>query len=311
AGVYWQLLAGTLALLAWLALAPYTPLADLAFCFFLGSVVDIAFNANPLIKLDGYYFLSQWLRLPNLMDRACEWRRGFWRRVVFGERNEAAARFNRREQAILAVFGLLSFIYTVALRLFIVILVSSYLIDWRPLPGLLLTLALALFYARRRLRQSVEAAISALRGMVAGAKRLFTMRPVQMETNMTVQDQIAQTSSSRDSGKSGGGREPSRWRRRLGPLAIALFIILILCMAWNASVGAYGIPHRVPHCARRRQPCRRRHRRARHILSGGHRCSAIRGGVAPGQDLGGRFATRPDTQALRGRHCAAKRAGKG
>jgi multidrug resistance efflux pump len=246
AGIYWQLLAGTLALLAWLALAPYTPPADLAFCFFLGSVVDIAFNANPLIKLDGYYFLSQWLRLPNLMDRASEWCRGFWRRLVFGERNEAAARFSRREQAILAVFGLLSFVYTVALRLFIVIFVSSYLIGWSPLPGLLLTLALALFYARRPLAQSIAAAVPALRGMVAGAKRLFSKGPVQMEANMAAQDQTAQTSSSRDSGRINAGRKPPRWRRRLGPLAIVLLIILILCMPWNASVGAYGSLVAVP-----------------------------------------------------------------
>ncbi|HEX2488015.1 MAG TPA: hypothetical protein VHR27_01355, partial [Blastocatellia bacterium] len=127
AGVYWQLLAGTLALLAWMTLAPYTPLADLAFCFFLGSVMDVAFNGNPLIKLDGYYFLSQWLRLPNLMDRAREWWRGSLRLLVFNEPNKAAARFSRREQAILAAFGLLSFVYTVALRLFIVIFLGSYL----------------------------------------------------------------------------------------------------------------------------------------------------------------------------------------
>src|SRR5262249_50305700 len=183
-----------------------------------------------------------WLRLPNLMDRACEWRRSFWRRLVFGERNEAAARFSRREQAILAVVGLLSFVYTVALRLFIVIFAGSYLIAWRPLPGLLLTLALALFYARRPLRQSVAAAVYALRGMVAGAKRVFSKRLVQMEANMAAQDQIAQTSSSKDPGRIDAGREPSRWRRRLVPPAIALLIILIFCMPWNASVGAYGSP---------------------------------------------------------------------
>ena len=85
AGVYWQLLVGTLALLAWLALAPYTLPADLAFTFFCGSVLDVVFNGNPLIKLDGYYFLSQWLRLPNLMDRAREWWRGSLRRFVFGD----------------------------------------------------------------------------------------------------------------------------------------------------------------------------------------------------------------------------------
>ena len=246
AGVYWQLLVGTLALLAWLALAPYTLLADLAFIFFCGSVLDVAFNGNPLIKLDGYYFLSQWLRLPNLMDRARAWWRGSLRRIVFGARNEAAARFSRREQAILAAFGLLSFVYTVALRLFIVIFLGSYLIDWFHLPGLLLTVALALFYARRPLRQSIAAAVSALRAMAADFKRLFSKRPIRMEANMATQDQTTQTPASGDSGEINAGRKSSRWRRRLVPLAIALFIVLILCLPWNASVGAYGALIAVP-----------------------------------------------------------------
>jgi putative peptide zinc metalloprotease protein len=237
AGVYWQLLAGTLALLAWMTLAPYTPLADLAFCFFLGSVMDVAFNGNPLIKLDGYYFLSQWLRLPNLMDRAREWWRGSLRLLVFNEPNEAAARFSRREQAILAAFGLLSFVYTVALRLFIVIFLGSYLIDWFYLPGLLLTLTLAFFYARRPLRRLMAVAVSALRAIVRNSR---------MEANMETQDQTAQTQSSGDSGEINTGQKSSRWRRRLVPLAVALFIVLILCMPWNASIGAYGALIAVP-----------------------------------------------------------------
>jgi putative peptide zinc metalloprotease protein len=237
AGVYWQLLAGTLALLAWLTLAPYTPLADLAFCFFLGSVMDVAFNGNPLIKLDGYYFLSQWLRLPNLMDRAGEWRRGFLRRIVFGERNEASARFTKRERQILAAYGLLSFVYTVALRLFIVIFLGSYLIDWFHLPGLLLTIVLALFYARRPLGQSIVGAVSALRAIVRNSR---------MEANMATQDQTTQTPSSGDGGEIGAGQKHSRLRRRLVPLAFALLIVLILCLPWNASVGAYGALIAVP-----------------------------------------------------------------
>src|SRR5215475_3060815 len=237
AGVYWQLMVRTVALLAWLTLAPYTALADLAFCFFLGSVTDVAFNGNPLIKLDGYYFLSQWLRFPNLMDRAGEWRRGFLRRIVFGERNEASARFTKRERLILAAYGSLSFVYTVALRLFIVVFLGSYLIDWFHLPGLLLTIALTLFYARRPLGQSIVAAVSALRAI---------LRNSRMEANMATQDQTTQTPSSGDGGEIGAGQKPSRLRRRLVPLAFALLIVLILCLPWNASVGAYGALIAVP-----------------------------------------------------------------
>jgi multidrug resistance efflux pump len=276
AGVYWQLLVGTLSLLAWLLLAPYTPLADLAFIVFCGSVLDVIFNGNPLIKLDGYYFLSQWLRLPNLMDRARDWRKGLLRRIVFGYPNEAAARFGRREQAILAVFGALSFIYTLGLKCFIVIFIGSYLTDWFHLPGLLLTAALALLYIWRPLRELTAATISALRAITqnarrvstaSGSERSFYQRIVQratlatarctdsrMEANMAIQDRTTKALSSGDPGGisagqktvGAGGRVPSSWRRRLVPLAIAMFIVLVLCLPWNASVGAYGALVAVP-----------------------------------------------------------------
>src|SRR5262245_5326978 len=159
AGVYWQLMVGTLALLAWFALAPYTLLADVAFTFFCGSVLDVAFNGNPLIKLDGYYFLSQWLRLPNLMDRSRAYWRGLLRRIVFGERNEEAARFSRRERATLVAFGLVSFLYTTALMVFIVVYVGGYLIDWFHLAGLAGAVGIALFYVRLPFRRLIAALV--------------------------------------------------------------------------------------------------------------------------------------------------------
>jgi hypothetical protein len=53
AGVYWQVLVGVIGLLAWFLFAPYTLMADVAFIFFLSSVVDVVFNANPL-SLTGF-----------------------------------------------------------------------------------------------------------------------------------------------------------------------------------------------------------------------------------------------------------------
>ncbi len=147
---------------------------------------------------------------------------------------------------ILAAYGLLSFVYTLALRLFIVIFLGSYLIDWFHLPGLLLTLALALFYARRSLRQPIAATISALRAMAADFKRLLSMRPIRMEAKMADQDQTTQISSSGNSDEINARKKSLRWRRRLVPLTITLFILLILCLPWNASVGAYGALIAVP-----------------------------------------------------------------
>ena len=220
AGVYWQLLVGTLALLAWLMLAPYTLPADLAFIFFCGSVLDVAFNANPLIKLDGYYFLSQWLGMPNLMERARTWWRECLRRIVGGEARASSARFTRREQMMLAAFGSLSFMYTVVLRCFIVSVVGAALIEWFHLPGLLLAAVLALFFLRRMLAAILAKLRNLLRTYANG--------------NMKTDAQNPQVTAS------------GQWRRRMIPLAIVLLVMVVLCLPWNASVGNYGTLFAIP-----------------------------------------------------------------
>ena len=34
------------------------------------SVSTVVFNANPLMRFDGYYVLADWLEIPNLRERA-------------------------------------------------------------------------------------------------------------------------------------------------------------------------------------------------------------------------------------------------
>jgi putative peptide zinc metalloprotease protein len=232
AGVYWQMLVGTLALLAWFIFVPYTLLADLAFAFFLGSVVDVIFNANPLIKLDGYYFVSQWLRLPNLMDRSRAYWRGLLKQILFGEENVAAQQWSKRERTIYTVFGLLSFVYTVGLRTFIVFYVGSYLADWFHFMGLLLAALLALFYMRHPLRQLCSAAISMTGRMYVS---LFEKRGEE-----------TMASDKQETSAESVGTQRKLWRRRLVPLTIGLVIMLILCLPWNASVGNYGTLVAIP-----------------------------------------------------------------
>ncbi|MFN0121599.1 MAG: efflux RND transporter periplasmic adaptor subunit [Blastocatellia bacterium] len=208
AGVYWQVLVGTVALLAWFLLVPYTLLSDVAFIVFLGGVVDVIFNANPLIKLDGYYFLSQWLRLPNLLDRSRAYWRGLLKRLLGGEPNAAAVKWSQRERVIYGVYGLVSFVYSVSLRVVILYIAGNYLMDSFHLLGLFLTVGLALIYARHWLKQLWTAA----------AQRIARVR--QMDTNQKT--------------------KPARRLRRLIPLTIALLIILVLLLPWRASVGNYG-----------------------------------------------------------------------
>jgi multidrug resistance efflux pump len=255
AGVYWQLLVGTTALLAWFIVAPHTLLSDLAFIFFFGSVLNLVFNANPLIKLDGYYFLSQWLRLPNLMDRSRAYWRSLWRQVALGERDETAARYSWRERAIYAMFGLLSSLYTVALALLIVRYVGAYLIDSFYLLGLLLSGGVALLFARRPLRQLISAASAMVTRIPGTTSDPATEHPPASPpaSDRAPGDQAAAPPATRSAGEGGSekktaGREtkPRGWRRRLVPLTLLLLVAAALLMPWQASVGSYGTLIAIP-----------------------------------------------------------------
>ena len=241
AGVYWQVLVGTLGLLAWLFLAPHTLPADVAFCFFLGGVLDVFFNANPLIKLDGYYFLSQWLRLPNLMDRSRAYWRGLLRRLLFGERDNDGARWGRRERAIYATFGLLSFLYTVALVLIIVRYLGEYLINRFHLPGLLLTFGIALIYVWRPLKIMINTLATLCSRAKSLPRSLLQVLTSRSEGDMAT-DNSTKISGERESEKA---KRPY-WRRRLAPLTITVLIAAVLLMPWSASIGAYGTITAIP-----------------------------------------------------------------
>jgi putative peptide zinc metalloprotease protein len=80
AGVATDLLVAALAALLWAALGPGW-LSDRAFdLVVICGVSSLLFNLNPLVKLDGYYVLSDLAGLPNLLARA----QAALGRLVFG-----------------------------------------------------------------------------------------------------------------------------------------------------------------------------------------------------------------------------------
>jgi len=49
----------------------------------IASVSTVLFNANPLLRYDGYYMLSDWLEIPNLRYRSTEYTLGLIKRHLF------------------------------------------------------------------------------------------------------------------------------------------------------------------------------------------------------------------------------------
>jgi len=71
AGSWIQLVLASLAAVVWWAANPGTLVSQVAFAAVLiGGVTTVLMNLNPLIPLDGYYALSDYLEVPNLRQRA-------------------------------------------------------------------------------------------------------------------------------------------------------------------------------------------------------------------------------------------------
>lgn len=105
AGPFSGFFLGGLASLA-LLVSPATPWAGAAYQF-ASFCCGISFlNLNPLLKLDGYYILMDWLEMPMLRERAL--------RFVQGELGRKLLRKEPfgREERVFTIFGLLSLGWT-------------------------------------------------------------------------------------------------------------------------------------------------------------------------------------------------------
>ena len=97
-------LAGFSAVVVWVL--PQGLVATVFFKLAVAAYLTNLLNLMPLLLLDGYWILEQWLEIPQLRERALAFVSGpFWR-LVWSRR-----RLSRRE-LFFAIFGILSGIYT-------------------------------------------------------------------------------------------------------------------------------------------------------------------------------------------------------
>ncbi len=71
AGIYVELVIAAAATFVWWYTPAYPFVNNVALALMvLCSVSTVVFNANPLMRFDGYYILADWLEIPNLREKA-------------------------------------------------------------------------------------------------------------------------------------------------------------------------------------------------------------------------------------------------
>ena len=120
-----EIFVAALATFVW-AKTSFGVLHNLAYnIMFIASVSTIIFNANPLLRFDGYYILSDLLEIPNLSQNASMEVRHWWERYVFGVRASQSPARTRGEAVRLGIFGIASSIYRVIVFAGVLLIVAD------------------------------------------------------------------------------------------------------------------------------------------------------------------------------------------
>ncbi len=154
-GAYFQVLLGAVGVLGWRVTTVDTLPNQLFWLVAVVSLFNVLFNFNPLIKLDGYYLLSDGLGIPNLRFRAFRW----MGHRLFGRDWPYVEPPTRRERRIYWFYGMAAVVYSVFLIGYLAVVSLTFVVDrWRG-PGLLLYLFLAAVMFRRPIGRATRAAV--------------------------------------------------------------------------------------------------------------------------------------------------------
>jgi len=173
AGMLVEVFVAALAFFAWLLLEPGM-LRSVAYdMLVVGSVTTVVFNANPLLRYDGYYVLADLIEIPNLGNRANAYWQYLLRRKAFGIGSTRAPPSSKAERRWFLGYAPAAFAY----RLFVTISIAWFvgqqyffvgvlLAVWAVVSGLLWPLGKGM----ARLWSDPQASSRALRvwGVVAG-----------------------------------------------------------------------------------------------------------------------------------------------
>ncbi len=134
-GMLIELFLAAIAAIVWAQTAEGTLTHTIAYnIIFASGVSTLLFNANPLLRYDGYYILSDLLEIPNLWQRSREYMYYLVKKYVWGVKRVRNPAQTEGEKVWMMIHGFASLIY----RTFVVAAILMYVASALPVVGLTL-----------------------------------------------------------------------------------------------------------------------------------------------------------------------------
>ena len=174
AGLYSEFILFAFCMLLWRVTVPGTFINIVAELILLIIIVSFIFNLNPLIKLDGYYLLSDFLEIPNLRSKSFAYLSNVWKRVILGwpiEKIETTG----RERRIYLFYAALALVYTIFIVLYVLVILAEFLYQKTGYSGLFLLFALIIFTIRTNIANAVQGFIQHVKYLKDIMKKPFRL----------------------------------------------------------------------------------------------------------------------------------------
>ncbi len=124
-GILVEMFIAAIALLVWLSVEPGL-VRDMALnAMLIGGVSTILFNANPLLKFDGYHVLQDLIEIPNLSSRASRYYLYLVQKYLFGIHRVQSPVTAKGEPAWFVSYGLTAFFYRISILVVIFLFLAE------------------------------------------------------------------------------------------------------------------------------------------------------------------------------------------
>jgi putative peptide zinc metalloprotease protein len=128
AGGYIQIFLWALATIAWRLLSIETVGSRVCLVVIAVTGIQTLLNFNPLIRLDGYYLLSDYLEVPNLRPKALTYLKNRLKYFFTGAAPGNNRSLSRREKRLFFYYGTSSFLFTAVLVSFMFYRLGSWMV---------------------------------------------------------------------------------------------------------------------------------------------------------------------------------------
>ncbi len=123
-GMIVEVFLASIALFVWALVEPGLVKTAALSVFLIGSVSTVLFNANPLLRFDGYYMLQDLIEIPNLYSRSAKYVMYLFKNRILGL-DALSPVTEQSEKPWLASYGILAWIYRVFITFVIAIFLAS------------------------------------------------------------------------------------------------------------------------------------------------------------------------------------------